>query len=234
MLNVAIVEDNEGDRALLQRFIQKYKQETGENFRVFEFSDGLSFLSKDDVGFNIVFMDIEMPGPDGMKTAKKLRAVDRNASIIFVTNMAKYAVNGYEVDALDFLVKPADYFSFSLKFEKAVRLQKKLADNIHILQLEEGLRKLVVSDILFVESSLHYVVYYLDDEEIRVRSSMKETELRLANKDFVRCNNSYLINLERVERVKGNEVVVGGHVLPISRSRKKQFLDALAVYYRGY
>lgn len=233
MIKIAIVEDDKGDSGTLARFIRKYGEETGETFGVNIFSDGLSFLADYDTGYDIVFMDIEMPFLDGLKTVKRLRAVDQNVSVIFVTNMAKYAIKGYEVDALDFVVKPVDYFNFSLKMEKAVRLQKKIKSGGLMLNTENGMIKLDVSDIYYIESSLHFVCYHTEKGLLRVRSSMKETEKKFESMSFVRCNNSYLVNLSHVDKVSGDEVTVGNEVLTISRSRKKHFLDALAVYYGG-
>lgn len=231
MLKIAIVEDDKADRAALVRYVQTYGEENGETFSISTFGDGLSFLAACETGFNIVFMDIELPFLDGLKTVKKLRAVDQSASVIFVTNMAQYAVKGYEVDALDFVVKPVDRFNFYMKLEKAVRLQKKLSVGTIMLNTDDGMIKLELSDVLYAESSLHFVYYVTETARHRVRASMKETERRLEGFGFVRCGNSFLVNLRHVGRVHGDDVDIGGHTLPISRSRKKQFLDALAVYY---
>ena len=233
MLTIAIVEDDEGYSKLLQRFVKKYGEETGETFRISAFPDGLSFLADYDAGYNVVFMDIEMPFLDGLKTSRKLRAIDQNASLIFVTNMAKYAVSGYEVDAMDFIVKPVDYFNFSLKFEKAVRIQKKRASSIVIVSTEDGMVRLNASDIMFVESCLHFVIYHTDKGDMRARASMKDTEKKFAGMNFVRCNNSFLVNLARVDKVTADAVTIGEHELAVSRSKKKPFLDALALFYGG-
>lgn len=175
MLKIAIVEDDKADRAALVRYVQKYEEENDESFSISTFGDGLSFLAACETGFNIVFMDIELPFLDGLKTVKKLRAVDQSASVIFVTNMAQYAVKGYEVDALDFVVKPVDRFNFYMKLEKAVRLQKKLSAGAVMLNTDDGMIKLELSDVLYVESSLHFVYYVTENARHRVRASMKET-----------------------------------------------------------
>ena len=110
MINIAIIEDNAADANLLRSYIDRYFAETDKSYKVEVFSDGFNFLSNYSGKCNIAFFDIEMPHIDGMQVARRLRAVDSEVSIIFVTNMAKYAINGYEVSALDFIIKPVEYF----------------------------------------------------------------------------------------------------------------------------
>lgn len=99
--------------------------------------NGLNFI-EDYPGCDIVFMDIEMPQMNGIEAAKKLRAFDTQCSLIFVTNMARYAVAGYEVDAMDFLVKPVGYFNFSMKLKKAVQIQKEKKNTYVLLHTRDG------------------------------------------------------------------------------------------------
>ena len=236
MLPVAIVEDDRKYSKLLEGYLERYSAENDVKFKVDVFDDGLKFIMgyDGDGGYNIVFMDVEMPRLDGIKTSRKLRATDKNVSLIFVTNMAKYAVSGYEVDALDFMVKPVDYFNFSLKLEKAVRIQSKLSSDVILVGVGGGFTKLKTSDIQYVESSLHFVIYHTETEQIKSRASMKDTEKKLEGMNFARCNNAYLVNLACVKKVTGDEVVMDdGQTLSISRSKKKAFMDALAVYYGG-
>lgn len=232
MLSIAIVEDEEGYSKLLQRYIKKYSEETGVQFKIFAYSDGVSFLTDCEKGFNIVLMDIQMPVMDGMRTAKKFRARDTGASIIFVTNMAQYAVEGYEVDALDFIVKPVDYFAFSLKFEKAVRIQNMYENDVTVIETPDEMIKVKTSSITYIESNLHSVIYHTDGGIYKTRSSLKDVEKRFEGKSFVRCGNSFLVNLARVDKITANSVFVKGEELPVSRARKKAFLDAFSAYYR--
>lgn len=129
MLHVSIVEDDPSSAKLLGRYVKKYFEETGGEYKLSYFTDGLQFIADYSGNCDIVFMDIEMPRLDGMATARRLRAIDQTVSLIFVTNMAKYALKGYEVDALDFMLKPVEYFNFCLKMEKAIRLQKKYTNS---------------------------------------------------------------------------------------------------------
>lgn len=101
MYRIAIVEDDQNAAEVLRSYLQRYEEENGEQFSVSSFANGLLFLKEQESGFDIVFMDIEMPALDGMETAKLLRRVNDISCLIFVTNMASYAIKGYEVDAID-------------------------------------------------------------------------------------------------------------------------------------
>ena len=190
MLKVCVVEDDEASSKQLQRYVKHYFEEIGESYKLSVYKNGLDFISDYMGDCNIVFMDIEMPHLNGMQTAKKLRAVDSDASLIFVTNMAKYALKGYEVDALDFMVKPVEYFNFSLKMDKAVRVQKKFENGSLCVETENGIVKLNASEIKYVETDGHFVLYHAEKGNYRVRASMRDTEKRLAGFGFVRCNSS--------------------------------------------
>ncbi|MCQ2772928.1 MAG: LytTR family DNA-binding domain-containing protein, partial [Bacilli bacterium] len=178
MIKVAIVEDDAKYASTLSRYIEQYKIESGETLEYKTFSNGMNFLVSEKQ-FDIVFMDIEMPVLDGMTAAKKLRLKDKNCTIIFVTNNAGYAIKGYEAEAMDFLVKPVEYLLFSLKIEKAVRLQKRLKNNFIVINSGDGLVKTDVMDIYYIESDKHYLIYNTVNGAIRSRDSLKNVEQML-------------------------------------------------------
>ena len=152
---------------------------------------------------------------------------------MFVTSMRQYALAGYAVDAADFLVKPIEYADFSLKmariFKRLVSRTEK--QNEIILSVEQGVRKLKASDIRYVETDGHNIIYRLvDGTTITQYSSMKAAEARFAEYGFARCNTCYLVNLHHVRSVKGLTVDVDGEQLQISQPRRKPFLDLLVKF----
>ena len=110
MAKIAVVEDNTAVREELCGFIAKYAQESGRKLDVTPFADGSQIVEPYRPGFDIIFLDIEMPRLGGMPTAERIRQLDPEVVLIFVTNMAQYAIRGYEVDALDFVLKPVSYY----------------------------------------------------------------------------------------------------------------------------
>lgn len=120
MKNIAIIEDEEEALARIRGYLERFSSESGESFRIVVYGNAIDFLEKYKPNYDIVFMDIKLPNMDGMEAAKKLRALDRFVALVFVTNMKQFAVKGYEVDALDFIVKPVKYPDFVLKLQRVL------------------------------------------------------------------------------------------------------------------
>lgn len=234
MLEIAIVDDEIGSRQLLARYLLRYSKERGERFVVKNYESGIAFLEAYSTDTDIVFLDIEMPGISGMETAHGLRRMDEDICIIFVTNLARYALNGYEVNALDFIVKPVQYASFVHKMDHVLRLfaRRKAAKSI-LLHCDGIMRKLDVSEILYVETVNSYLVYHTLAGELRTRGALKNVEKELGEDGFSRCNSCYLVNMRYVTNVRGDCVMVGEVELKMSRNRKKSFIGDLTQYLGG-
>ena len=159
MAKIAVVEDNAAVRQELCGFIAQYAQESGQLLEVTPFADGSQIVEPYRPGFDIIFLDIEMPTLGGMPTAERIRLLDPDVVLIFVTNMAQYAIRGYEVDALDFVLKPVSYYQFSTKLDRALqRICRRRGGQI-TLQVGGGVQLLATDDILYLETRdrlLHY------------------------------------------------------------------------------
>ncbi len=229
-MKIAIVEDDAKSAKLLRDFIVRYQKARDTVFVIKEFATGLDLVSNYTADYDIVFMDIMMPFMDGMETAKALRELDNTVALIFVTNMAQMAVKGYEVNALDFLIKPVTYFDFALKMDKAISRMTKREQHFLYAKTAVGLAKIALSDIYFVEVSGRYVTLHTTNGEVELHRSMKSVENELSAYKFIRCDNSYLVNLAYVTRIDKNSAFVAGIEIPVSRAKRKKFLDALTIY----
>ncbi len=129
MIKIAIVEDELAYAKQLQEFLLQYEKEMGESFHITTFSDGDEIVHKYKADFDIILMDVEMKFMDGMSAAEEIRKVDTEVVIIFITNMAQYAIKGYAVDALDYVLKPVSYFAFSQRLARAISRMKKRESN---------------------------------------------------------------------------------------------------------
>lgn len=228
-MHIAIVEDEEEVVRELSEMILRYGKEHGYTFEISAFADGIDFLNGYRAVYDVVCMDIEMPHSNGMKVAHKLRRLDRSVSLMFITNLAQYAIEGYSVSAVGYVVKPLRYEAFSFHFERviaaALHNRKKdvsvVADKIHV--------RLNADDIFYLEVVNHAVIYHTAQGEYKTWDSLSNVEKLLPPGVFARCNNCFLVNLHHVREVKGDEVTVGNTKLKISRLKKKDFLEALTV-----
>lgn len=230
MLRIAVVEDDKTYAAQLKEYLVRYGTEKNQKISVALFPDGEDIVTDYSAEFDIILMDVEMTFMDGMTTAERIREKDNEVVIIFITNMPQYAIQGYKVDALDYVLKPISYFAFSQRIDRALtRVKKKEATYITVAQ-KSGKKKLNVDKICYVEVRDHDLIYHSTKGDIVTKSSMKEAEDTLGGTKFFRCNRCYLVNLEYVEDFRGNDVTVASDVIQVSRARKKAFMDALNDY----
>lgn len=230
MLRIAVVEDDKTYAAQLKEYLVRYGTEKNQKISVALFLDGEDIVTDYSAEFDIILMDVEMTFMDGMTTAERIREKDNEVVIIFITNMPQYAIQGYKVDALDYVLKPISYFAFSQRIDRALtRVKKKEATYITVAQ-KGGKKKLNVDKICYVEVRDHDLIYHSTKGDIVTKSSMKEAEDTLGGTKFFRCNRCYLVNLEYVEDFRGNDVTVASDVIQVSRARKKAFMDALNDY----
>ena len=138
-MRVAIVDDEREMRQMLTDYIKRFSEESGIEMEFTEFDHGAFFCRIIECGTIFVIFDIEMPGLNGMETAKKIREIDTGVTIIFVTNMAQYAIEGYAVDAVDYIVKPISYYDFPMKFHRTVARRSSSGNMWCALRLRKGL-----------------------------------------------------------------------------------------------
>ena len=233
MIRIAIAEDQETERDRLLRYLKRYQQENSCQFEIEVYENGADIVSAYRPGIDLLLLDIEMPVLDGMRTARILREKDRNVVIVFVTNLAQYAVQGYEVEAMDFIVKPLEWNVFSFRMNRILnRLNRRRSEAAYTLTVkaEGGMQRIEIPDLLYVEVSRHQLTYHTLSGEYSERSTMREAEKLLLDHGFCRCNQCYLVNLRYVTAVDDEMVSVGSERLRISRSKKKDLIKALSEY----
>lgn len=167
MIRVGLIDDDLEHQKMICEFINTYKNETNTNFEIVQYTDGLNFIEEYRGNLDIVFLDIEMPHMDGMTAARKLRKLDSGIAIVFVTNMAQYAIHGYEVDAIDFIVKPISYYVFKDKLEKAMRSLELNKDKTIIVHDNDSVMKIKVSQILYIEKNK--IILYFTQSRVSFR-----------------------------------------------------------------
>ncbi|MBR7186038.1 MAG: response regulator transcription factor [Clostridia bacterium] len=234
MIKIAIVDDELKERNKIKECLDFVARKERVEFQVSEFSSGLSFIGNYRPIYDIVLMDIEMPEADGLEIAHMLREMDKTVIIIFVTNMAKYAVRGYEVEALDFVVKPINIFSFAMKMGRAVaRTAKRFEDSI-LIKMDGEMLTLQIASIKYLEVDGHYVIYHTTEGNFNECITLKHAEDKIGKTSiFVRCNRGHLVNLCYVTSIKALSVFLGDEELSISRPQKLEFVSAYLKFVAG-
>ena len=230
MIRIAIVEDAAFDRQVLRDCLREYGQETGTELQITEFTGGTAFLEQYQEDLDLIFMDIMMDGLDGLTTARKLRRRDDKVLLVFVTSMLQYAVQGYSVDAMDFIVKPVTYTGLKLCMDRVVRRLNEATPVRLRFTNREGTHSVDAAEICYIESLEHKIVVHTVQGEIQSDMSLAAAEKMVKALPFFRCHVSYLVNLRYVDRVSGNDVWVNGDRLAISRYRRKDFLEAWSAW----
>jgi DNA-binding LytR/AlgR family response regulator len=208
-------------------------EENQIELNIVRFNNADLFLANYQQIYSVILMDIQMPGTDGMSAAYKLREVDKTVSIIFITTMVQFAQKGYEVNAISFMVKPVNYYDFSLKFKKALDISVMNENRNITLNTKNGICRISTDKIIYVEIIKHRLFYHLVDEVIEMTGVLSEVEATLKDFGFLRCNQCYLVNPKFIVSVKGKEIFVANTSLQISRPRYNQFMKDLTNWYAG-
>lgn len=232
MLRIAIIDDEESVAKRLDALITAYCKDRGINLFSTYYENAVEFLESYKAEFDMVFMDIKMPELNGMNAAQELRELDKTVLIVFVTNMRQYAVKGYSVDALDFIIKPVEEFSLNTLMDKALRIiSSRKQDKAITIKTKNKVNRVSVKDICYIEVRAHKLTYKTTLGTIESWGALADIEKQLPEEYFVRCNNCYMVNLQYITSVDGEDIIVYGDTLKMARTRKKEFLASLARFF---
>ncbi len=231
--SIAIVEDHFEGIQLITDYLHRFEKEHDVQFDIVPFRDGDEITSDYEAKYDIILMDIEMNRLNGMDAARKIRALDKEVIIIFVTHSSHYAIKGYEVEALSYLLKPVPYFAFQQEITKSIdRISKRTVKSL-LLKTDKGTKRVNINDIIYIETMSHYLIIHTKSGEYTIKSTLKRMEDELKDSQFFLCNSCYLVNLNEVTGVKGEFVMIHQEELKISRPRKKVFMDELTKHFGG-
>ncbi len=200
------------------------------DLRIDVFQDGRQLIaSTEKICYDLIILDIEMPGIDGLSVARKLRELKQETALVFLTSHLEYALKGYEVNALRYLTKP-------VKKEQLTEIINHLIEKNSearriLLKAEDEMVMVSVRDILYMEACNQDIRIVTGDREYLRRYNIRDYEEQLNPYFFVRCHRSYLVNLSHIARIAGRDIVVDNQdIIPLSRTREKSVKEALILY----
>ena len=233
VFRLAIVEDEKQDSDLLQSHIHHFFTENcpDDSFQATVFDNAGVFIEQYRPDYDLIFLDIQMPGLNGMEAATALRKKDSSVLLVFVTNMAQYAVRGYDVNAAGFILKPVSYYDFLMRMRKCIGILQTRVEEYVTLNMRQGIIRLPARDILYVEVNRHMLTYHTFKDAVQTTGSLAETEASLRGSGFLRCNSCYLVNPKAIQAVLGYDIrLINGETIQISHPKKKQFMQDLYIW----
>jgi DNA-binding LytR/AlgR family response regulator len=218
------------DEPLARKGLKEYVAETGFLELVGEYDTAVRAagpVSSGDV--QLIFLDIQMPIMTGLEFMHSLREAP---PVIFTTAYPQYALEGYEVNALDYLVKPISFDRFlkaALKAKEFYEVREsnrvEAGDDHFFIKSDQRLVKIRFDDILFVEAMQNYVTIHLAEGKYITYLTFRAVEEYLPREKFIRVHKSYIASLGRIDSIEGNDMRIGTHLLPISRNMKEEVME---------
>lgn len=235
MIHIAICDDEKDFVSYLNKLLNQYAAETGEEIKVTAYYDGMELIEKYDTTIDLIFLDIQMRLVNGLQAAGRIRQMDEKVSIIFLTTLSQYGLEGYKYQATNYIIKPLKYVR--LKSEMDGWLKKHRKDNSPALVIvnDTGKYKIALKSISHIETFNRNLLLHTEQENIICYKSMKDMEQELQGKGFIRCHTSYIVNLFYVKGVNKLEIeLITGEIIPISQPKRKMFMEKLAEYWGDF
>lgn len=226
-MKVAIVEDETPHAEALQDLLRQWSEEHQALIDVALFGSGEAFLNACEDPFDLVFMDIKMNGMDGISAAHQLRQQGFHGQLVFLTSFSEYVFDGYEVQALNYLMKPVSYEKIAKCMDY---VEQKLHDDHYTFRDHDLVTRIAYSKIIYFSSANHYTQIITTEGDFRQRESLQIVFSHLPSR-FLFCHRTVIINMEHVSKLKGRELVLSnGVIVPISQTYLQDVRSALMSY----
>ncbi len=232
MFHIVICDDEEAFITELQTFLYRYSAEKNLEMRVSSFQDGQELTEHYPMDTDLIFLDIQMDRMNGLQAADKIRKKDENVSIIFLTSLAQYAIEGYQYNAANYVIKPIKYVRLKSEMDKWLAQNKKKERACILVENDTGKYKVFLNSLSYIETFNRNLMLHTGSENIISYRKMKDMESELDGYSFVRCHAGYLVNLFFVKRIEKLEIeLINGERIPISQQKRKLFMEKLAQYW---
>ncbi|MBL4652883.1 MAG: response regulator transcription factor [Flavobacteriales bacterium] len=222
-LNCVIVDDD----MFCRKIILDYVTQTEELNLIGEYESpvkAMNILNKQDV--DLVFLDIEMPQISGMELIKNLK---KKPSIILITSHEEFAIEAYENDVIDYIVKPVSFARFYKAVNKVIELNgtpgSMVTNGDFYVKSDGSLIKINPKEIHWIEALENYMIFHLGQNKYTVHITMKAIEEKLPSKDFIRVHRSFIVRKDKIEAITGEGITIKNNHIPVGRTYKKELIN---------
>ena len=230
-MNIAICEDEEIYQQMLLEKLKKYQEKFHGKLKIEWFKSGeelLEIYRYSSHRFDVLFLDIKLEGLSGMEVAKKIRKMDQQVELVFLTSLMEYAIEGYQVNALRYLLKPIQQAQLNDLLNLIITKRK---EEVLTISTKFGQKKIVLKEIAYIESKQRKLYFHCNQEVDKMYGKIGEFAITLANNNFVRPHQSYLVQLEFVKELKKDHLILeDGSLIPVSKGYAKTFKAAFFDY----
>lgn len=233
MIRIAICEDQDNDFKILENHLNKFSKDNNVPLTITRFLNADSFLFDYKKEFDIIFMDIIMPGRNGMDCARKLREIDSDTILIFTTTVSRLAAQGYEVEALDYIIKPIEYPSFCIKFQRALRKLPHKNGKFILIKTNDGVISILSSSIKYIEVINHTLIYHTINKDYETYGSLKKALEDINEVNFSKINSCYVVNMDYITKIDSHDVYLDKIILKLSHPKKAEFTKLFYNYIQG-
>ncbi len=233
MFKIIVCDDQEKEYIQLNQLLLEYAESRQVELDIKYFSNGQDLLSSEIQDIDLFFLDVEMPGINGIETGKEIRKRNNHCEIVFITNYIQYAIQGYEVQAFRYLLKPIHTQQFT---EIADHLFQKIKKSSSYIQVKgrADTQRILIKDMVYAETSQRHILIHTKNRIIDCYNTMEKLEESLSGHGFFRCHHAYLVSMDEITQVIGHDAVLkNGFIIPISKNKKKQFKQVLTDFWGG-
>lgn len=233
MLNIAICDDMQSDRILMEKLAKNFCMEEDFDTNIIKFESGetlLNYYAHKKAAFDIIFLDIFMNGMNGIKCAEQIRGYDSDCKIIFATSSTEHSLESFKVFPFNYLVKPITKAVFNPVIKKAVNDISREKQKSLSVKNGSNIQIVFYKDMLFIESSAKTLnIHTINDSIISYRSKLDEIQVQIDDKRFLRCHKSFLVNMDYISSVENYSFKLSnGKLIPITQ---RNFANIKKVFY---
>lgn len=234
-INIAICDDEKIQVELLEKYVISWASKNNilVNIDTFYNAESFEFKWSMDKKYDILLLDIEMPGINGVELAKRIRIDDDILDIIFITAISDYIAEGYDVSALNYLIKPIKESKLYECLDKAMEKIPKDEKTI-IINMDGENHRIIQGDILYIESVCHFLEIHTVNKQYTIRKNIGEMEKELDNNILMKCHRSYIVGLKHIRRIGKVDILLDNNqIIPVSRRLYSSINLAFIKYFRG-